>query len=85
MNLLGKFSEILYLNCRLLKIETKCLILRGKLYFCGLTFRKLLLQRRILVVCKRNTLFEYYRRAMLVDKFFKTVKKPHADSLLHNV
>lgn len=84
MSLLGKFFEILYLNICLLKIETKCLILRVKLYFCGLTFRKLSFQRRVLVVRKRNTLLEYGCGAMLVNKFFKPVKQSHEDTLSSN-
>lgn len=67
MTALSKLFEILYLNGCLLKIETKCLVLRFKLYLCGRAFRKLLLQRGVLVVRQRNLLLEYDSRAMLVD------------------
>jgi hypothetical protein len=40
--------------------------------------RKLRFDRRVLIVGKRNALFEYGRRTMLVDKFFKPVEKSRA-------
>ncbi len=84
MNKISGFFEILYLNFCLLKIETKCLVLRIKLYFCGLAVRKLAFERCVLVVGKHDALFEDGRRTMLVDKLFKTVKQTHSSPLVHS-
>ncbi len=77
MRVFSKFLEILDLNLCFLKITAKSLVISLKLLRSKFRCRKLLLQRSILIISKRDALLEYRRRAMFVNELFKTVKQSH--------
>jgi|GEM_PF-6237896 len=76
MRFFCKFFEILYLNLCLLKVATKSLIIRLKIFRSEFRCRKLLFQRGVLVVSQRDALLEDYREPCSLMSFSRPSSNP---------